>query len=142
MIEARLFSEIFAEFESAETKPAKQAVLQKYWHPSLKMFLEYALNPAIKFDVIPPTSYRPATEPAGLNVTYLDMEVSKLYRFIVGHPQRPDGLTPEKQTKLLTVVLEALHPDESELLLKLINKNLGIKGLTIKFVQEAIAGKK
>ena len=76
------------------------------------------------------------------NVTYLDMEVSKLYRFIVGHPQRPDGLTPEKQTKLLTVVLESLHPDESELLLKLINKNLGVKGLTIKFVQEAIAGKK
>lgn len=142
MIEARLFSEIFAEFESAETKPAKQAVLQKYWHPSLKMFLEYAFNPDIKFDVEPPTSYRPATEPAGLNHTYLDMEVPKMYRFIAGHPQRPAGLTPEKQTKLLTVILEALHPDESELFLKLIKKNLGIKGLTVKFIQEAIAGKK
>ena len=120
MIEARLFSEIFAEFESAETKPAKQAVLQKYWHPTLKLFLEYAFNPNIKFDVVPPASYRPATEPAGLNVTYLDMEMPKLYRFIEGHPQRPPGLTPEKQTKLLTVILEALHPDESELLLKLI----------------------
>ena len=142
MIEARLFSEIFAEFESAETKPAKQAVLQKYWHPTLKLFLEYAFNPNIKFDVVPPASYRPATEPAGLNVTYLDMEMPKLYRFIEGHPQRPPGLTPEKQTKLLTVILEALHPDESELLLKLIQKNLGVKGLTVKFIQEAIAGKK
>lgn len=142
MIEARLFSEIFAEFESAETKPAKQAVLQKYWHPSLKMFLEYAFNPDIKFDVVPPASYRPATEPAGLNHTYLDMEVPKMYRFIAGHPQRPAGLTPEKQTKLLTVILEALHPDESELFLKLIKKNLGVKGLTVKFIQEAIAGKK
>ena len=142
MIEARLFSEIFAEFESAETKPAKQAVLQKYWHPTLKLFLEYAFNPNIKFDVVPPASYRPATEPAGLNVTYLDMEMPKLYRFIEGHPQRPPGLTPEKQTKLLTVILEALHPDESELLLKLIKKNLGVKGLTVKFIQEAITGKK
>ena len=142
MIEARLFSEIFAEFEAAETKPAKQAVLQKYWHPALKMFFEYAFNPDVKFDVVPPKTWRPAIEPAGLNVSYLDMEMPKLYRFIEGHPQRPAGLTPEKQTKLLTVVLESMHPSESELLLKLIKKNLGIKGLTVKFIQEAIAGKK
>jgi len=77
-----------------------------------------------------------------LNVSYLDMEVPKLYRFIEGHPQRHPGLTPEKQTKLLTVVLESLHPSESELLLKAIKKDLGIKGLTIKFVQDAINGKK
>ena len=63
--------------------------------------------------------------------------MAKMYRFVKNHPSRPHGLTPEKQTKLLTVVLESLHPDESELLLKLINKNLGVKGLTIKFVQEA-----
>ena len=91
---------------------------------------------SIKFDVIPPKSYRPAVEPAGLNVSYLDMEVNKLYRFIEGHPQRPPGLTPEKQTKLLTVVLESMHPSDSELLLKLIKKNLGIKGLTVKFIQD------
>ena len=99
MIEARLLSEIFAYFESAETKQEKQAILKKYWNPSMKLFLEYAFNPNIKFDVIPPKSYRPAVEPAGLNVSYLDMEVNKLYRFIEGHPQRPPGLTPEKQTK-------------------------------------------
>lgn len=142
MIEARLFSEIFAEFDAAETKAEKQEILRNYWHPTVKMFLEYALNPNIKFDVIPPATYRPAVEPAGLNVSYLDMEMPKLYRFIEGHPQRPPGLTPEKQTKLLAIVLESLHPSESELLLKMIKKDLGIKGLTIKFVQEAIAGKK
>ena len=106
------------------------------------MFFEYAFNPDVKFDVVPPKTWRPATEPAGLNVSYLDMEVPKLYRFIEGHPQRPAGLTPEKQTKLLTVVLESMHPSESELLLKLIKKNLGVKGLTVKFIQEAISGKK
>jgi hypothetical protein len=142
MIEARLFSEIFAEFDAAESKQDKQAVLKKYWHPALKTFLEYAFNPNIKFDVIPPATWRPAIEPAGLNVAYLDMEVPKLYRFIEGHPQRPAGLTPEKQTKLLTVILESLHPSESELLLKLFKKNLGVKGLTVKFIQEAISGKK
>ena len=83
MIEARLFSEIFAEFEAAETKPAKQAVLQKYWHPALKMFFEYAFNPDVKFDVVPPKTWRPATEPAGLNVSYLDMEVSTICALVL-----------------------------------------------------------
>lgn len=141
MIEARLFSEIFAEFEQAPTKADKMAVIRKYWHPSLRDFLEYAFNPNIHFDVTPPKTWRPAVEPAGLNVTYLDMEVPKLYRFIKGHPHRPATLESEKQTKLLTTVLESLHPSESELLLKLIKKNLGVKGLTVKLIQEAISGK-
>ncbi len=141
MIEARLFSEIFAEFEQAANKADKMAVIRKYWHPSLRDFLEYAFNPGIVFDVTPPKTWRPAIEPAGLNVTYLDMEVPKLYRFIKDHPHRPAGLESEKQTKLLTIILESLHPSESELLLKLFKKNLGVKGLTVKLIQEAISGK-
>jgi hypothetical protein len=141
MIEARLFSEIFAEFEQAETRNDKIAVIRKYWHPSLREFLEYAFNPNIVFDVEPPKTWRPAIEPAGLNVTYLDMEIPKLYRFIKNHPHRASGLSPEKQTQLLKVVLEALHPSESELLLKLFKKNLGVKGLTVKLIQDSISGK-
>lgn len=140
MIEARLFSEIFEEFEQAETRADKMAVLRKYWHPRLQDFLEYAFNPNIEFDVVPPKDWRPAIEPAGLNITYLDMEVPKLYRFIKDHPNRA-AVPPEKLTKLLKVVLEALHPSESELLLKLMKKNLGVKGLTVKIVQDAISGK-
>lgn len=143
MIEAKLFSEIFEEFEKAETKADKMAVLRKYWHPRLQDFLEYAFNSNIHFDVEPPKTWRHADEPAGLNVTYLDLEVPKLYRFIKNHPHRPVELATDeaKKTKLLKVVLESLHPSESELLLKLIKKNLGIKGLTVKLIQDTIAGK-
>jgi hypothetical protein len=143
MIEARLFSEIFEEFEKAETKAEKIAVLRKYWHPRLQEFLEYAFNPNIQFDVEPPKTWRPAIEPPGLNVTYLDLEIPKLYRFIKDHPHRPVELAndADKKTKLLRVVLESLHPSESELLLKLIKKNLGVKGLTVKLIQDAISGK-
>jgi hypothetical protein len=115
--------------------------LRKYWHPSLKDFLEYALNPNIIFDVIPPENWRPAVEPAGLNITYLDMEVPRLYRFIKNHPKRTSGLTPQKQTQLIKVVLEALHPSEAELLLKLVKKNLGVKGLTVKLIQDTFSSK-
>ena len=143
MIDAKIFPEIFEEFEKAETKADKMAILRKYWHPKFQEFLEYAFNPNIKFDVIPPKEWRPAVEPAGLNITYLDLEVPKLYRFIKDHPNRPSELANDdaKKTKLLKVVLEALHPSESELLLKMLKKNLSIKGLTTKLIQEAISGK-
>jgi hypothetical protein len=137
MIEAKLFSEIFEEFSNAETKQDRIAVLKKYRHPRLVDFLEYAFNRNILFDVPIPATYRPAPEPAGLNITYLDLEVPKMYRFIVGHPKRVSDIPPEKQTKILTSVLEALHPDEAELLIKCIKKDLGIKFLTTKLIQEA-----
>ena len=139
MINNKLFSEIFAEFEKAETKQDRINVLRKYDHPRLREFFVYLFNPTLQFDVEVP-KYRPATEPEGLNYTYLDIEVPKLYRFIKNHRDRPAGLTPEKQKSLLVVVLESLHKDEAELLTKLIKKDLGIKYLTIKLIQEAYPG--
>jgi hypothetical protein len=136
MIKDRLYSEIFQEFEKAETKADRIKVLQKYRHPKFVEFLEYAFNPNILFDA-PIPEWRPAKEPAGLNISYLEMEMPKLYRFIKGHPHRPENLTPEKQQKLLKTILEALHPDESELLIKCMKKDLGVKFLTIKLIQEA-----
>ena len=88
MISDILYSEIFAEFNKATTKAERLAVLRKYDHPRFREFLKYAFNPNVKFDVEVPR-YRPAVEPAGLNFTYLSSEVTKFYRFIVGHPKRP-----------------------------------------------------
>lgn len=135
----RLYSEIFDEFQKAETKEARLTVLRKYDHPRFREFLIYAFNPSIKFDVEVP-KYRPAVEPAGLNYTYLISEVPKLYRFIVGHPQRPKELTPLKQKQLLLVILESLHKDEADLLVKLIQKKLDIKFLTLNLIREAYPG--
>ena len=131
----RLFSEIFQEFQDAKTKEDKINVLRKYDHPIFRQFFVMLYNKNIKFDVEVP-NYRPAPEPAGLNWTYLSMEIPKLYRFIVGHPRRTN-ITPEKQKSLLVVILESLHKDEADILVKLIKKDLGIKYLTPKTVKEA-----
>ena len=139
MINNKLFSEIFEEFEKAETKQDRINVLRKYDHPRLREFFIYLFNPTFEFDVEIP-KYRPAQEPGGLNYTYLDIEIPKLYRFIKNHRNRPPGLTPEKQKSLLIVILESLHKDEAEILVKLIKKDLGIKFLTVKLVQEAYSG--
>lgn len=132
----KLFTEIFQEFDAAESRPAKISVLRKYDHPRFRDFLAIALNPTFQFDVEIP-QYRPAPEPAGLNFTYLDVEVPKLYRFIKNHPRRTSNISPEKQKSLLIVVLESLHKDEADLLVKCIKKDLQIKFLTPKIVKEA-----
>lgn len=135
----RLYSEILEEFEKAATKEQKIAVLRKYDHPRFRSFLIYAFDPSIQFDVQIP-KYRPAVEPAGLNFAYLISEIPKMYRFIVGHPSRPKELSPKKQQQLLLVVLESLHKDEASLLVKMLQKNLNVKDLTVDLIKEALPG--
>jgi hypothetical protein len=132
----KLYSEIFEEFDKAQNKTERINVLKKYDHLRFREFLVYALDPTIEFDVEIP-NYRPAVEPAGLNFTYLNLEMPKMYRFIKGHKLRPAGLTPEKQKSLLLVILESLHKDEADLLVKVIKRDLEVKFLTKKLVQEA-----
>lgn len=135
----KLYSEIFEDFDKVTTKQERIAILRKHDQKAFRDFLVMAFNPAIEFDVAIP-NYRPAPEPAGLNYTYLNLEVPKLYRFIKNHPMRPAGLTAEKQKQLLVVILEALHKDEADLLVKLFKKDLGVKYLTLNLIREAFPG--
>lgn len=139
MINGKLYSEVLEEFEKAETKADRIAVLRKYDHPRFRDFLVYALNTKIEFDVEVP-NWRPAVEPAGLNYTYLESEVPKLYRFVKNHPQRPEGLSQEKQKQLLVVVLESLHKDEAQILADVLSRKFKLNNLTKKLVQEAYPG--
>ena len=139
MSSEKLYSEIFEEFDKATTKQDRLNVLRKYDHPMFRLFLQAAFHPNIVFDVSVP-KWRPAPEPAGLNYTYLDSEMSKIYRYVKDHPSRPAGLTDKKKSELLLVTLESLHKDEADLLERLVKKDLSIKHLTPKLVEEAFPG--
>jgi hypothetical protein len=134
-----MYHEIIDLFEKQTTKVERIAVLQKNADKNFVGFLCLALDPNVSFDVEIP-EYRPSNDPAGLNVLYLHNEVNKLYRFIKNHPRRAEGLTADKQKSLLTSVLEALHKDEAELLVRCIQKDLRIPFLTPKLVKEAFPG--
>lgn len=133
-----LYSEIFEEFAKAETKTERIKILQKYDHPRFRDFFKLLFDEKIQFDVEIP-DYRPAPEPAGLNYTYLDSEMGKMYRFIKNHPRRTN-VQPSRLKTILLVVLESLHKDESEILVKLISRQLKIKFLTQRLVEEAYPG--
>lgn len=131
----KLYSEILEDFEAAPDKTAKLNVLREHDHKMFREFLEAAFNPDIVFDVEVP-NYKPDNSPAGLNMTYLDMEMNKLYRFVKNHPKRTN-VEPKKLTRLLEIILVSLHKDEAELLVKCIKKDIKVPFLTPKMIREA-----
>ena len=137
-MEAKLYSEILEEFDKAPTRAEKLAVLRKHDHPRLREFFTMVYNPGFEFNVDIP-EYRPAPEPAGLNYTYLDVEVPKLYRFIKNHPRLEGAeINEKKKSELLLTVLESLHKDEAALLCKVIkDKDVGVKYLTPRILNDA-----
>lgn len=131
-----MYHEVFDLFDKTEKRADKIDLLKKQGDKNFKLFLMYAMNPAVQFDVeIPP--YRPSVDPAGLNMLYLHNEVTKLYRFIGNHPRKPANFNGTKQTAMLASILEALHKDEADLLVRCIKKDLRIPFLTPKLVKEA-----
>jgi hypothetical protein len=130
-----LYSEILEMFTKAETRKEKINVLKKFEHPTFKEFLNYSFNPEIVFDVEIP-EYKASFDPAGLNVLYLDDEIKRTYRFIVGHPKRSPTLKPSKQKELLLILLESLHKDEADLYVRMLKKDLKIPFLTKKLLKE------
>ena len=119
------------------TRKERVEILRREGDDRFKFFLQLIFNPAIEFDIILPHIYRPAKEPAGLNFTYLDMEMPKMYRFIKNHPMRPPEYTAERTTQALSVMLESLHADEAALILQVFKKDFKKKHLTHLLVKEA-----
>jgi hypothetical protein len=134
-----MYHEIVEQFQKAEKRVDKIEVLRKHADDNFLSFLKMAIDPRIVFDVEIPV-YKPSILPAGMNDLYLHSEVQRLYRFIKNHPRRPEGLTPQKQKSLLIALLEALHKEEADLLIRCINKDLKVPFLTPKLLADAFPG--
>ena len=131
-----LLSEILDEFKTLTDENQQIEFLRKHDNKRFRDFFQCVFHPNIKFDVEIPT-YRPAPEPAGLNLTYLDIELGRIYIFIKGHPKRSPNLTKERQTTILKTILESLHKDEADCMVKMLNKDIQIPTLTKKLVKKA-----
>ena len=132
-----LFSEILDKGHKAKTKDKKIEFLRQYKTDALKMFLKAAFDPKIEW-VFPAgeVPYTPNDAPAGTNHTLLIQESKKLWHFIKG----ADNRTPQHQKeKMLFQMLEGLHANEAELLVRAKDKRLHqhYKGLSGNVVREA-----
>ena len=136
----RMYPEIFIEFQTAPTRKEKIDVLRRYDSGRFREFLFLMFSPNVEFDVEIPKTYKVNPEPEGMTMSTLHIEVSRLYRFIKGHPKKAVGLTGEKQKNLLINVLESIHKDEAELLIKVMKREAKIPYLTAQIVKEAFPG--
>jgi len=129
--------EIFDEFEMATSKKEKLAVIEKNLSKTLVQVIELTFHPNYEWliDEMPNEYKIPDTLP-GISRCQLSTEIRKLYLFKKGDPTA-EKLSEEKRKELLLQLIESLEPREAEVVIGILNKDLGVKGLTYKFVKEA-----
>jgi len=129
--------EIFDEFEMAASKKEKLAVIEKNLSKTLVQVIELTFHPNYEWliDEMPNEYKIPDTLP-GISRCQLSTEIRKLYLFKKGDPTA-EKLSEEKRKELLLQLIESLEPREAEVVIGILNKDLGVKGLTYKFVKEA-----
>ena len=66
----------------------------------------------------------------------MSTEIRKLYLVQKNNPDA-EKLTPEKRNQLLLQLLESIEPREAEVVVGILRKDLGVRGLDYKFVKEA-----
>jgi hypothetical protein len=132
--------EIFDEFVAAKTKEEKVNVLAKNWTPTLKLVLQLAYRPEVqwKYNSYPEEYRKPDTKP-GISYGSLDMDLKRLYMFQAGNPTA-EKLAPKRSKELLLSMLDALEPREADVVIGIFKKDLGVKGLTFKFIKDNIPG--
>lgn len=130
--------EIFDEFSTAKTKNEKLQVLSKHWSPTLKLVLQLAYHPDVKwkYNKMPEEYKVPDTVP-GVSFSKLEQEIRRLYLFEENESKK---LTDRRCKELLLILLESLEPREAEVVINIFKKDLGVKGLTYKFIHDNIPG--
>lgn len=128
--------EIFDEFENASSKAERIKVIQNNLSPTLVKVLEYAFHPGYKWTInaLPDNYIIPDSLP-GVSYAHMGTELRRIYLFQEGHPSA-QNLTERRTNELLVQLLESLEPREAEVIIGIFNKDLGVKGLTYKFVKE------
>ena len=129
--------EIFDEFEEASSKKDKMKVIEKNLSKTLVQVLELTFHPGYQWLVndIPENYKVPDTLP-GISRTQLYTEFRRIYLFQKGHPTA-DGLSPEKRKNLLTQILEGLEPDDAQVFVDVLRKDLQIQDLTPEIINKA-----
>jgi len=132
-------AEIVDKAGKRRTKAEKVAVLREHSSPALKDFFTYVANPKIQF-LIP--SSRPPFEKKDKsldlqNEFIRDINKKKLNYFISIDNVPVHNIKQPKREQMFLQMLEAIDPDDAELVLLMINKELP-KGISMPVVKEYI----
>ena len=132
-----LYSEILDKLGKIKSKKDKVIHLKQHNESSLRMVIKSSFDPKIKW-ALPEgeVPYRKNEAPEGTEHSNLSYEARKLFHYIEGG----DGqITQNKREAMFIQLLEALHPDEADILVAAKDKVLHrkYKGLSENVVKEA-----
>ena len=132
-----LYSEILGKLSKIKSKKEKVNHLKSYNDASLRMIIKSSFDPKVKW-LLPEgeVPYIPNEAPEGTEHSNLSYEARKLYHYIQGGNPK---LTQNKRESMFIQLLEALHPDEADILVAAKDKILHrkYKGLSENVVKEA-----
>jgi hypothetical protein len=130
-------SEIFDDYEKAETDEDRINVLHRNDCFALRQVLKGTFDPNVEFVIERVPYYKPSDAPAGLGYTTINTEMHRAYLFQKDHPKANANLSPERREKILIQMLEAMEAREAEIFMNMLLKKQVIKGLNAKIVKEA-----
>lgn len=130
--------EVFDEFEKSESKKERMDVIGKNLSKTLVDVLQLTFHPDYQWLItdMPENYIIPSDILPGISPQQLSTQIRKLYLFRKGD-SGAEKLTDEKRNQLLIQILETIEPREAEVVIGILRKDLGVKGLTYKFVKEA-----
>lgn len=128
--------EILDEVANAKNDEERRAILFYNNNYALRCVLRATFHPNIKFTIKKVPYYKPSQAPAGLSDSTLHKEINRIYLFEEGNSRVSSNLTEERKEKILIQILEALEAKEAVVFTNTLLKNLKVKGLTKKLVEE------
>lgn len=130
--------EIFDEFENAKNKKERMSIIGSNLSHTLVDVLKLTFHPDVKWKIkVNVEEYKiPTDMMPGITYDSLNSQLRKLYLFQEGNPTA-EKLSDKRSNELLLQMLESIEPREAEVLIGILQKNLGVKGLDYKFVKEA-----
>jgi hypothetical protein len=127
--------EILEEFSKETTRPKRKAVLEKYADvPAFRDVLRGTFDESLEW--VLPVGKPPfvANKPESIPSTLL-REHRQFGYFVKG--AKSSGLPAYKRENMFIRLLEAIHPQDAEVVLSMVSKKSPVKYLTKKLVQEA-----
>lgn len=129
--------EVFEAVGKAKTREEKIDILKQNDHWAVKDIIAGALNPAIEWNL--PKGRPPYTANLEQSTPSTLLRENQKFTYIV-KGGKGDGMPAYKREQVFLGILESIHPEDAELVLKMVEKKMPVKGLTRKIVQEAYPG--
>lgn len=129
--------EVFEAVGKAKTRDEKIEILKQNNHWAVKDIIAGALNPAIEWNL--PKGRPPYTANLEQSTPSTLLRENQKFTYIV-KGGKGDDMPSSKREQVFLGILESIHPEDAELVLKMVEKKMPVKGLTRKIVQEAYPG--